>query len=108
MRVWVVLRIAFDVGEGHHGEGQDHQGGTGEGSAQLAPVEVRHADGKARTERLPLAHLGGGEVRRMALQFRHFMLKTQENDPGHQKRQAHDEKRQDHHHRAVGELEGGM
>ncbi|MBA7694818.1 hypothetical protein ES703_103431 [subsurface metagenome] len=43
-----------------------------------------------------------------ALEQNHFLFEPEKDDQGHYKREANDEKGEDHHHGTVGELKGWM
>jgi len=98
---------AFHIGKGHDRKGQNDQGDAGQTGPELPSIEVGNPDGKSGPEGFPLARLGGAGIG-PALFIGHFFFEMHENDPGNQERQSHDKERDDHHHRAVRKLEGGM
>ena len=96
----------FDRGEAHDRERQNDEGGAGERRAQAPPAQVAHPEHEGRHEGFPAPDLAALGAARPGLEAGDFLLEAEEDDQRHDQGQPHDEEGEDHHHGAVGQLEG--
>jgi len=92
-----VAHLRAERGEGQHGEGQQHQRGQRQSSAQLSPPHVRDAQEEGRIGRARPADVRLVDVRGSGLVFAQVTVEAG-GDHGHdQRRHGHDGERQQDH-----------